>query len=69
MAAAECVGTAKGNHLLIIKAHAAKDGANMVLLLGGVWKAAIGCAEGEVSVGTAWSPWDDWALHLIGIVR
>lgn len=65
VAPAQGVGTGQGDHLLVVEAHAAKDGADVVLVLGRVREAAVGRAEGDVAVLSAGPPRDDGALHLL----
>lgn len=59
------VSTAESNHFAVVKAHASKDGTDVLLILGSIRKASIGCASGNIPISTAWSPWDIRALHLL----
>jgi hypothetical protein len=65
VATTESVSTAQSNNLLIVEAHAAKDVSEMLLFLGSIWETAIWCAHGDITVDTAWAPWDDGPLHLL----
>lgn len=65
MSTSNGVSTNESNHLAVIEAHAAEDGTDMVLDLGGIGEAAIGSASGSVSILPAWAPWDGWSLHLL----
>jgi len=65
VATAKRVGTAKGDNLAVIEAHAAEDGAEVLLFFGAVRKAAIGCAHADIAVLAAGAPRDDRALHFL----
>lgn len=65
MAATEGMSTRQGDHGTVIKAHAAKDGANVAAALAGIGQTTIGSAEGDVTVGTASAVGDLRALHLL----
>lgn len=65
VATAEGVGTGQSNHLSVVEAHAAEDGADVLAVLGGVGEAAVRCAEGDVAVGAAGAVGDLGALHLL----
>ena len=65
VAAAERVGTAQRDDLLVGEAHAAEDGAEVVPPLGAVGQAAVGRAEADVAVGAAGAPGDAGALHFL----
>lgn len=62
---AQGVSTGQGHHLTVIKAHAAEDGADVVLVLGGIRQTPIGGAGRDVLVLTAGSPRDDGATKLL----
>ena len=59
------MGTTEGHDLTVIESHAVKDGAKMVFALRCIGEAAIGCAEGDVTVLAARTPRYDWTLHLL----
>lgn len=59
------MGAGEGDHFLVIEAHPAEDGADVVLVLGGVGETAVGGAEGDVAVLSTRPPGDDGALHLL----
>lgn len=63
MAAAESVGAAEGNDLAVIKAHAAKDRAEVRLLFSTIRQTAIGGAHADIAIGTAGAPRDNGALN------
>lgn len=65
VAASEGVGTREGDNLTVVKAHAAEDGAKVLLLLGSVGKTSVRGAVRDIAVVAARSPWDSRALHLL----
>lgn len=65
MGTTQGMSTAEGNHFTVIKAHAAKDVSDMLLVLGGVGEAAIWSASRGIVVLTARSPWDGGTLQLL----
>ena len=65
VAAAEGVSTRKSDNLAVVETHAVEDGTQVRLLFGAVGKTPIGCARGDITVGTPWAPGDDGALHFL----
>lgn len=65
MAATESVCARQRDHLTIVEAHSAEDDANVILVFGAVRQSAIRCAEADIAILTARSPWNDGALHFL----
>lgn len=65
VASAKSVSAGEGDDLLVIEAHAVEDVTEVAAALGSIGKPAVRSAGSDVSIGTARSPWDDRALHLL----
>jgi hypothetical protein len=65
VATSKGMSTGQCDDLLVVESHAVEDAANVVVTLGSVGKTTVWSAEGQVAIGAAWSPWDNWALHLL----
>lgn len=65
VAAAEGVGAREGDHGTVIESHAAKDGADVAAILGGIGQTAIRSAEGDITIGTASTVRNLRTLHLL----
>ena len=65
MGTTQGVSTAEGNHFTVVKAHAAKNVSDMLLVLRGVGETAIWSAGRGIVVLTARSPWDGGTLQLL----
>ena len=65
MAASESVGTRQSDNFLVVEAHAAEDTAQVLLVFGTVRETTVRSAESDVTVSSAWAPWDSWALHFL----
>ena len=59
------MGTGQGDDFAVVETHAAEDGAEMGLVFGAVWEAAVWCTHGDVAVCAARAPGDGWALHFL----
>lgn len=62
---AERVSAAKSDHFAVIEAHAAEDGADVVLALGSIGETSVRSAGGNVTVLAAGSPGDGRSLHFL----
>ena len=65
VAAAEGVGAAKGNDFAVVEAHAAEDGAKVLLFFGAVGEATVRGAHADVPVLATRAPGDGGALHFL----
>lgn len=50
MAASQSVCAGQGYDLAVVEAHAVKDAAEVSVVLGAIWEAAVGAAVGHVAV-------------------
>ena len=65
VAATKGMGAAQSNDLAVVEAHAAEDGAKVLLLFGAIGEAAVRGAHADVTVLTAGPPGDGGALHFL----
>jgi hypothetical protein len=65
VASAESVSAAEGDNLLVIETHTAEDISQVLVSLGSIWQASIGCAARNVLICSSRSVWDDWTLHFL----
>ncbi|KAI7968196.1 hypothetical protein EIK77_010366 [Talaromyces pinophilus] len=62
---AQRVSAAKSDHFAVIEAHAAEDGADVVLALGSIGETSVGSAGGNVTVLATGSPGNGRSLHFL----
>lgn len=65
VASAKSVSTTESYDFLVVETHTPEDITQMLVSLGCVWQTSIGCAAGNILIGSSRSVWDNWALHFL----
>jgi hypothetical protein len=65
MASSKGVSATQSDDFLVIETHTIENVSKMFISFGTIRKTTIGSASGDIFIGSAGSPWNNWAAHFL----